>query len=206
MDLTEAQIEEFGIALNEASLLGAEVDPERRMAGVTLAVLALPEGAGPARSDSRVQLMLLGVERVVASLRAGNWDDSSAEVIQFPLDALLEVVTGFNGQPIYGWEFLDVPDEKDFASWSSRLSLDWVGESRGAPHTLTLFQEGTAAERHLDLRFWFESMRIFRPDGEQLALDDFTAAGRRWWDGLHAGDPRTAGHGIHPGPFGGSDQ
>jgi hypothetical protein len=33
---------------------------------------------------------------------------------------------------------------------------------------------------------------------EEFALEEFAAGGVRWWDGLYANDPRTAGHGIAP--------
>jgi hypothetical protein len=39
---------------------------------------------------------------------------------------------------------------------------------------------------------------VFTPEHEEIALDDFAAGGVRWWDGLYANDPRTAGHGIAP--------
>lgn len=43
-----------------------------------------------------------------------------------------------------------------------------------------------------------DELRVFTPEHEEIALDDFAAAGVRWWDGLYANDPRTAGHGIAP--------
>lgn len=196
MRWTEEQKEAFGVAINEATLLGAEVAPSGR-AALTFAVLSLPEDSGPPPEDSRVQLILEGVSRVAASLRAGFWNDSSAEVILFELERLLEVVTGFK-TPVYGWEFLDVPPEKNFASWENRLSLDWVRGPYEHAHTLQLFQAGNAPDRHLDLQFWLESIRAFRPTGEEIDFDEFTAGGQRWWDGLYAGDPRTADSGIQP--------
>jgi hypothetical protein len=49
------------------------------------------------------------------------------------------------------------------------------------------------------MRFWFDELRIFGPDRREVAFDDFTAAGVRWWDGMYGHDPRTEGHGIVPG-------
>jgi hypothetical protein len=103
----------------------------------------------------------------------------------------------FKGLPVYGWEFLDRPEADNFVNWSDRLSLDWRSEPNGVSHTLDLFQDG--GSRHLDLRIWFDELRILTPERQEVAFDDFTAAGIRWWDGLHAGDQRTAGYGIYPG-------
>ena len=51
----------------------------------------------------------------------------------------------------------------------------------------------------LNERVWSDELRIFGPDRREVAFDDFTAAGVRWWDGLYGHDPRTEGHGIVPG-------
>lgn len=126
MDLSEAQRHDLDVALNEATLLGAEDD----------------------------------VERLAASLRNGRWDDVGASVEEFEVDQLLDVVRS------------------------------------GLSHALDLFQEGY--DRHLDLRIWFDELRMFTPEHEEIAFDDFAAGGVRWWDGLYANDPRTAGHGIAP--------
>ena len=91
---------------------------------------------------------------------------------------------------------VDRPEANNFAAWSDRLSLDWRSEPGGLEHTLDLFQEGY--DRHLDLRIWFDELRVFTPEHEEIALQDFMVGGVRWWDGLYANDPRTAGHGIAP--------
>ncbi|MGZ4180729.1 MAG: hypothetical protein ACXVUL_08605 [Solirubrobacteraceae bacterium] len=106
MDLSEAQRHDLDVALNEAALLGAEVDVERRSAALTFA--------------------------------------------EFEVDQLLDVVRRFTGQPVYGWEFLELSEADNFATWSDRLSLDWRSQLGGLSHTLDLFQEGY--DRHLDLR------------------------------------------------------
>lgn len=188
---------ELNVAFNEATLLGAEVDAERRVAAVTLDVLTLPS-EGPPPEDSRVQLILHPVGRVAASWRMGSWDDPNAEVVPFPLERLLEVVQSFGGQPIYGWEFLDAHD-KDMARLRRRLSLDWRSGEDGLSHSLSLFQESASRKvQHLDLFLWFDELVVRRPDGTTHSLEDFAAGGQRWWDALYAGDQRTEGQGISP--------
>jgi hypothetical protein len=56
VSLSLEEKQRLGVALNEATLLGVELDPERRLAAATLAVLTLPE-TGPGPRDSRVQLL-----------------------------------------------------------------------------------------------------------------------------------------------------
>lgn len=196
MDLSEDQRHDLNVALNEATLIGAEVDTERRAASLTFAVLTLPADDGPPPEDDRVQLVLRPVGRLAASLRNGRLDDGRAPVEKFAPDRLLDVVMSFQGLAVYGWEFLDRPERDNFNEWSDRLSLDWRSEPEGLSHTLDLFQAGY--DRHLDLRIWFDEIRVFTPEHEEITLDEFAAGGVRWWDGLYANDPRTAGHGIAP--------
>jgi hypothetical protein len=198
VELTEEQVQGFGVALNEATLVGVEVDPARRAAALTFSVLSLPPAPAPPPSDPRLSFILEPLGRVAVSLRDGSWDDMKAHVEPFELDRLPEVVSSFKQLPVYGWEFLDVPEADRFARMKRKLSLDWHSDIAASGHTLDLFQEG-GGTRHLDLRFWFDELRIYRPNGSEVSFDDFVADGVRWWDGLHAGDERTQGHGIVPG-------
>jgi len=101
MDRSTQEIADFGVALNEATLVGIELDPAKRWAGLTLAVLSLPEGGGPQPSDPRIQLILQPVGRLAASLRHGSWDDEHARVEPVDLDRLPAVVAVFDQQPVY---------------------------------------------------------------------------------------------------------
>ena len=193
MPLTTQQIQGLDIGLNEATLLGVEVDTDRRLAAVTFAVFTLPE-SGPPSADRRVQFLFWPIGRVVASLRTGHWDDPTAEIVKFEVEDLLSVVQSFDGLDIYGWEFFDVNDGKGFIDWASRVSLDYRSGSDGLIHTLDLFQEG--AERHLDLRIWFDELMLRNADGEEISWEEFVAGGERWWNGLNRGDERTQGFGI----------
>src|SRR6266511_308354 len=77
MELSSEDRAALGVALNEAALLGVEVDRGTRHAAATLAVLSLPM-EGPEPEDRRVQLVLESVGRFAASLRLGRWDDGNA--------------------------------------------------------------------------------------------------------------------------------
>ena len=192
--ITEEQRNGLDIALNEAVLLGFEVDADRRLAAATFEVLTLPE-PGPAPDDRRVQFVFHPVGRVAASLRNGRWDDSEASIVPFSINDLLTVVQSFKGLPIYGWEFIDTHN-KELEKWGDRLSLDWTSGSDGVSHSITVFQD--SEDRILDLCVWFDDLVIRNPARSTIPLDTFIAAGKRWWDALYAGDERTRGRGITP--------
>lgn len=188
--LTPERCDALGVALNEATLLGVEIDEAQRGVGVTFSVLTLPK-SGPAPSDTRVQFVFQPVGRVIASLRKGSWNDARAEIESFAASEMNAVVQSFGGVPVYGWKFFDV-DETE--SWLDQPSFDWGSREDGMQHHLTLFQEGH--ERHLDLRIWFDRFVICDPYGNQLSIDEFCAGGQRWWKGFNEGDPRTEGQGL----------
>jgi hypothetical protein len=183
-------------ALNESRLLSVQVDRVARTATVWFDVLTLP-AEGPASANTVVALVLGGVTRVAASLREGHWNDQTAAVTPFTLDGLDAIVRAFGGQSIYGWEFID-PTEESWADWRERLSVDEELSIAAHDHVLQLFQEGSDVARILDLRLWFTGLGVVDHEGRHIGLEHFVAGGRRWWDALYAGDPRTAGHGIVP--------
>jgi hypothetical protein len=192
MSLTEEQRSGLNVALNEADLLGFEVDPGRRIAAATFRVLTLPE-IGPAPDDRRVQFLFRPVGRVAASLRDGRWDDPEAPVVPFALGELLSIVQSFGGLPVYGWEFIDV-HAKELEKWGDRLSIDWTSGDDGRSHSITVFQE--PGNRILDLCVWFDELEIRDPQRGVVPVDAFVAAGKRWWDAFYAGDERTKGYGM----------
>jgi len=194
MSLTEEQSAGLNVALNEADLLGFEVDPERRIAGATFSVLTLPE-SGPVPEDRRVQFVLRPVGRVAASLRNGRWDDPEAPVVPFTLDELLPTIQSFGGLSLYGWEFIGV-HAKELAKWGDRLSLNWTSGDDGLSHSITVFQD--PGDRILDLCVWFDELTVRDVQGTEIPLDFFIASGKRWWDAFYAGDERTKGFGMAP--------
>ena len=194
MSLTEEEKHGLSVALNEATLLGMEVDTDRKLAAATFRVLTLPE-EGPPPSDPRVQIIFSPVGRVAASLRLGRWNDLKAQVVSFDIDDLLSVVQSFGGLPIYGWEFFDT-DGKSVDRWSDRLSFDYRSDVQSSAHSILLFQDG--GERHLDICLWFDAVQIKDPKGNDLPIEEFIAGGRRWWDALYQGDERTSSSGIVP--------
>ena len=167
--------------------MSLEFDLLRSEATVELGILTLPE-VGPPPSDARIGVRLFPTGRIAASL-----ENAEGRLLGFGIEHLSEVAATFQDQPLYGWEFFDPPDSN--MGWLGRLSVDFRTGTAGMTHTLHLFLED--AEQRFDLCFWFDELEILAPQGP-LSLDSFIANGKRWWDGLHAGDPRTAGSGIQP--------
>jgi len=186
----------LNVALNEATWFGLNLDVQARRASLLLSVLSLPAD-GPAPANTPVIVTLEGVSRIAASLRNGWWNEEDAEVVPLGLEDLETVVRSFGGCQIYGWEFLDPPEES-WAYWQRRCSLDVQFGEQASPHVVEVFQAGGAPDRHLDLRVWFNRIAIGTREGRQITLVDFIAGGLRWWDALAAGDPRTHGAGIYP--------
>lgn len=160
-------------------------------------VLTLPE-IGPEPEDRRRIWRLTEVGRVSASLRLGLWNDDAAAVELFTLDEFGDVVQRFGGQPIYGWEFFD-PSSTSLERWKDRVSLDETFAGGSTDHVLSIFQESLAGPpRHLDVQVWFGGLSVYDYQRQPSDLGEVAAGGRRWWDALYAGDPRTRGHGIVP--------
>jgi hypothetical protein len=188
----------LNVALNEATWAAIDVDVAGRRARLMFDVLSLPPD-GPASADSHVIVAVNLVSRIAASLRMGWWDDEAAQIVPLEVADLDATVRGFGGCAIYGWEFIDPPEES-WRHWRDRLSVDVRLDQHESPHVIELFQHGGPARpRHLDLRIWFEQIQISTLDGSDIPVPEFIASGVRWWDGLYSGDPRTSGKGIVPG-------
>jgi hypothetical protein len=148
---------------------------------------------GAETADPRRTLRLSGVSRLVASYRAGHWDDPDAAVLPLDADGLRELLRRNGGTPIYGWEFVDT-DDRSWPDWRLRLSLDVALAGTGGHH-LTLFQD-LQGKAHLDLRAWFSDLSVLDGAGGRLDLDAFIAGGVRWWDSMYAGARSDLAPGI----------
>jgi hypothetical protein len=198
-------MEGLDFALVEAVLVAVEVDTKKRIAGITLVVLWLPED-GPQGEDEPFQFVLRPVGRVVGSLRHGAWNDSGAKVEALQVEDLPRVFERIGNLPIYGYRFFDVPDKEGrlrlkkswFLREAGRFSFDWRSGEDGLSHTLDLFQEGweDGEHRHLDLRIWFDDLQVFRADHSEVSVEELIAGAKRWWEAWNEDDPRTGDKGI----------
>ena len=138
--ISEEERDGLNVALNEAAWAGISVDAPARRAGVLLEVLSLPAD-GAVGASSQVVLTVNQVSRIAASLRMGWWNDTTAQVTPLVLEDLDATVRSFGGCPIYGWEFIDPPEES-WSNWRDRLSVDVRLSQDESPHVIDLFQEG----------------------------------------------------------------
>jgi hypothetical protein len=226
MELSEELLAGLDVAVNEAEFCDMRINERTGEVRLLLLLLSLPEeGPEPSdrrsvfslTGVSRIVASLRGDAagddrggRSRASRRSGRAGRSSAsgasdrdvgrgrfdQVVPLMLEELPSTVRSFGCQPVYGWDFFDLPDQAR-TLWRERASLDFpVGQGRGK-HSIDLFQEGVAGDpRRLDLRIEFDELSVKNARGRAVPLGEVVASGRRWWAALQAGDPRVAGHGI----------
>lgn len=179
-------------ALNEATVAGLRPRPDGSVA-LLLDVLALPEN-GPADPDTRRALVLSGVSRVRVLLRR-ELDGPPIPLADFDAVAAFFASAALHNS-MYGWKFLDAPELID--DWPEVVSLDVRPGVGPSAHSLYWFNEcGIAVEPGgyqpycIEGTVDFETVAVERSDGTPMSVEDFTAAGKRWWDGFYSGDPRA---------------
>lgn len=195
MQIDEELRHQIGLALNEATILGIEFNKEESSVACTFALVSMDEN-GNVPNDNRLLFIFKPFGRFVASLRNGNWDDINAPTEIFEPEEILEKIKSFNGQSIYGWDFVNCGDE-DFGNLKERLSFDYTrGDSIGLTNTIDLFQED--GERHIDIRIWFDHFEIMTLAYEKIELFDFIENGKRGWDAVYDNNDKMADFGIIP--------
>jgi hypothetical protein len=192
VSLTDDQIAGLNIALNEATWLGLSIDADGLRAAATFAVLTLPED-GPVPEDRRAQILMQPLGRVAASYRQGLWNDRDAPISTVSA-AELETLTVERPTSVYGWDFFNRSDDR-IEEWPQPLSLDLQLDQQHTALTLDLVHD---LNPFLHVRLWFSAFRLLTPDREEIDLQEFIDGGKRWWDGLYAGDERASGFGIVP--------
>ena len=195
MQIDEELRHRIGLALNEATLLGVEFDEAKNLVACSFAVIAMKKD-GNVPEDNRLLFIFKPVGRFVASFRNGHWDDQNASAEKFEPKKILEVIQRFQGQPIYGWDFINCGDQY-FDTWKDRFSFDYfLAKNIGLSNTIDLFQE--SGDKHIDLRIWFDDFKILSPKYEPVALEEFLENGKRGWDAIYANNDKMNKFGIIP--------
>ncbi|MGW4944482.1 hypothetical protein ACWEOZ_23155 [Actinoplanes sp. NPDC004185] len=187
---------ELDVALNESDVVGVQ----QRSGNIVLLlhVLLAPE-RGPVDPDTRRMLVLSEPSRARVLLRRDRiGTDAYGPAVPLPdLEAVDEFLASLSWSgAMYGWRFLDEPELTD--DWPALVSLDLGLASTPARHSLYWFNECGREEDGDQVAYCsegvveFERLRVLRADGTPVALEDFVADGKRWWSGLHNGDPRVA--------------
>ncbi|SDY06040.1 hypothetical protein SAMN05421504_104379 [Amycolatopsis xylanica] len=176
----------LNVALNEATVLGLRPRPDGGVA-LLLEVLALPE-----TPDARRELIMSGVSRVRVLLRREIIGEGYGPPI--PLDGFAAIEAFFASitlpKSMYGWEFFDLPDVPD--DWPPNVSFDVRPSAGPGSHSLHWFNEaGLDSEQGgytpycIEGIVEFETLAVTYADGTPLSLEDFAAAGKRWWDDFY---------------------
>ncbi|MEU8006301.1 hypothetical protein AB0B66_34525 [Catellatospora sp. NPDC049111] len=192
-------LEGCNVALNESDVVGLRVNWPARTVRLLLHVLAMPE-EGPIDADTRRALVFTGVSLMRVLLRRDRTRTASRDY-GHPIeladadaaDAFLASVS--RSDPMYGWRFLDDPELT--RDWPATASLMLAGTGP-ATHTMYWFCECAREEPGGDTEYCiegdihFQRLSVERADGSPVPLASFAADGRRWWHGLHSGDPRVS--------------
>lgn len=193
------RLDDLNVALNEATVVGLRPVPGGGVV-LLLNVLALP-ATGPADPDGRRALICSGVSRTRVLLRRWNTAGDPTYGPAIPLRDFEAVEEFFASLSMfgamYGWEFLDKPDLID--DWPPVVSLDRSLDAAAAAHSLYWFNEcGQDDGRDGYVTYCiegvvdFQELTVERFDGTPVALEEFAAAGKRWWQGLYGNDPRVS--------------
>ncbi len=164
MPATDADLHALDALLDQAVLLGAELDPNYRVLGLTIDVAPDRHPGQPAGGDHRLQVLLHPAGTIEASLRRRG-DETVVEA--FTVDQLPDVVHALDGPvltaPIVG-EGPVAPGE-----WGPAMSLQ--GRSNAPDgHRHRLRFDVTAGDREFGLHVTFDEVEVRGPDGQGIAL------------------------------------
>jgi hypothetical protein len=180
-DLTPEIKDGLNLALNEAIIIGLDFDEERQTVYVTFCPIAIQQD-GTIPSDNRFLFAFRNVGRLASSLTL----EPDTTAIKFKSNELGAKVSEFKNESIYGWEFIDNPEEIVFKQWKDNVSFDTViNDSCINQHTIDLFQEDKYSKKSIDIRIWFENIEIFDSDSKLLDVQTFIDNGKRGWDKIY---------------------
>jgi hypothetical protein len=194
-------IDRLDLALNESTVCGLRYDAERGEARLLVEVEALPE-VGPIDRDPRRFIVLSSVESIEVTVRSDRVDGYGPVLPLGSLDDLEQFFAGLSwAHPMYGWEFVDVPDPGP--AWQVEPSLRVKRGGGVAAHSLRWFTECGSTGRDgepgssfvLHGVVWFAELRVERADGSSVPIEQFLADGARWWKAFRGRDSRLSAQG-----------
>src|SRR5262245_6612981 len=153
MNIDDTTRHGLAAALDEADLVAVAFDATAATATVTLLVPAI---ADEARGLRDLHFLLHPVARVAASLRAR--DGSATANRQLGLSEVPAVVSAFGGMPVRGSAFFD--------------------HGRGAGRHSLALSHGDA-QRHFELRLWFDDFAVLDGRGLRVPVAAIVAASAR---------------------------
>ena len=167
-------------ALNEAAILGVDFSIADKICCVTFYPIALWED-GSIPDDNRVLFVFHNINRIAASLTK----EPDTAAIPFEPEKLPDIFSEFKHESLYGWNFID-NGKKIYKDWENNKSFDLIiSESYKGQHTIDLFQEDRYSNKNIDLRIWFDEIKIFDSKNNPISLEVFIANGIRGWKKLY---------------------
>lgn len=181
------------LALNEACLLAFEYD------NVLNKVTVIFETVTINTEDNKVVFHFLGVSRCSARLLMGRWNDENADVLKMTPDQLSAQLEDYNGDSMYGWEFINIEDSKEkFEEWKE-ISFDIIiSQESESTNCIDLFSEQfIGSPKTLDLRICFEEIQIETLLGLPISIQEFIDRGAEGWNAIYSGNEQvTSKYGI----------
>lgn len=177
-------------ALNEARLTEFEYDDVLNKATAIFETVAL-NSDGSVPEDSRVIFHFLNLSRLSAFVKLGMWDNESAEILKLTPREFTSYLKSFNGQSMYGWEFINVKDsENNFREWKDKASFDIViSPQSDSTNCIDIFSEHFSDKpKTIDLRLCFDDIKIESISGIPMTIQDFIDRGVRGWDSIYSGN------------------
>ena len=184
------------LALNEAYLLAFEYDDVLNKVAVIFETVMVDT------DDNRVIFHFSGVSRCSARLLMGMWDDENANVLKMTPDELSAQLDSYNGDSMYGWEFINIEDSKEkFEEWKDKLSFDVIiSQESESTNCIDIFSEQfIGSPKTLDLRICFEEIQIETLSGRPMSIHEFIDRGTEGWNAIYSGNEEvTDKYGIIP--------
>lgn len=178
-DISQDIKDGLNCALNEATILGLDFDENKKTVYVTFNPIAT-QSDGLIPQDNRFLFAFKNVGRLASSLTI----DKSAKAINFEARLLADKMSEYKNEQLYGWEFIDNGD-KIFKTWEHNKSFDLILDNNfERQHTIDLFQEDKYSKKNIDIRIWFETIKIFDSSLKPVDIQTFIDNGKRGWEKL----------------------
>jgi hypothetical protein len=142
-----------------------------------------------------VKLSEAEVRGLNVALNEAVWLGLSLDVEGRRAGATLAVLSLPESGPPHDDRRVQLEERDPVAQWRQPLSLDLWLDPKACAISLDLHHD---SDDFLAVRLWFDELRIFTPTWKEIDLAAFIESGKRWWDGLDTGNPRTEGFGIYP--------
>lgn len=199
MRITADKRDELNRSFNESRITGFSIDRELKRVSVVFETVCMNED-GTIPEDTRVVISFINVCRLAGILKLVELNNETFRTESFQPEELNERLLSYNGESMYGWEFINVenPDLK-FEEWQSDSSFDvQLIDCPTNVNTIDIFSEHFSSEcKSLDIRIWFEKIEIESLEGEPISTQEFIDRGTRGWNAIFKGNNRmTKAYGI----------